>query len=44
MTPDLEAEVAPYRAQKDTLRFPYRDPIPYDLIERLATALAHQHH
>ena len=35
---DLEAEVAPYRAAKDTVQFPYRDPIPYDLIERLVAA------
>lgn len=35
---DLEAEVAPYRAAKDTVRFRYRDPIPYGLIERLVTA------
>lgn len=35
----LEAEVAPYRAAKDTVRFPYRQPIPYDLIARLVAAL-----
>jgi uncharacterized protein YdhG (YjbR/CyaY superfamily) len=34
----LEAEVAPYRAAKDTLRFPLRDPIPYELIARIAAA------
>ena len=32
----LEAEVAPYRTHKDTVRFLYSQPIPYDLIERLA--------
>lgn len=36
---DLEAEVAPYRQAKDTVRFLYKDPIPYDLIERIAIAL-----
>jgi uncharacterized protein YdhG (YjbR/CyaY superfamily) len=35
----LEAEIAPYRAKKDSLRFPYAQPIPYALIERLAAAL-----
>ena len=35
----LEAEVAPYRHAKDTVRLMYRDPIPYDLIERMAVAL-----
>jgi uncharacterized protein YdhG (YjbR/CyaY superfamily) len=31
----LEREIAPYRAEKSTLRFPLGKPIPYDLIERL---------
>ena len=35
----LEAEVAPYRSQKDSMRFPYSKPIPFDLIERLAAHL-----
>ena len=39
MGPELEAELAPYRAQKDTVRFLYREPIPYELIERLAVAI-----
>ena len=43
LDPDLEAEVAPYRAQKDTVRFVYRDGVPYDLVERIAAALAAQH-
>lgn len=34
----LEAEVAPHRAKKDTVRFFYRDPIPYELIGRIAKA------
>jgi uncharacterized protein YdhG (YjbR/CyaY superfamily) len=37
---ELEQAVSPYRATKDTLRFRYRDPIPYDLIVRIATAIA----
>lgn len=32
----LEAEIAPYRTHKDSVRFLYSQPIPYDLIERLA--------
>lgn len=35
----LEAEIAPYRTHKDSLRFTYSEPIPYDLIERLAAEL-----
>ena len=31
----FERELAPYRTAKGTLRFPLREPIPYDLIERL---------
>ena len=37
--PALEEQVSPYRASKDTLRFPLRKPIPYDLIERIVTQL-----
>jgi uncharacterized protein YdhG (YjbR/CyaY superfamily) len=36
---ELEQAVAPYRAAKDTVRFRYDRPIPYDLIERLAAFL-----
>jgi uncharacterized protein YdhG (YjbR/CyaY superfamily) len=35
----LERELAPYRAAKATLRFPIRQPIPYDLIQRLVVFL-----
>ena len=35
----LEAEVAPYRAAKDTVRFRYKDPVPWDLVERLIAEL-----
>ena len=37
---DLELEVAPYRSTKDTVKFRYVKPIPYDLIERLAREIA----
>ena len=36
----IEAEIAPYRAAKDALNFPYSKPIPYELIERVARFLA----
>lgn len=36
---DLEADLAPYRAAKGTLRFPLNEPIPHDLIERVVAAL-----
>jgi uncharacterized protein YdhG (YjbR/CyaY superfamily) len=36
---DLEADIAPYRTKIDTVRFLYKEPMPYDLIERLITAL-----
>jgi uncharacterized protein YdhG (YjbR/CyaY superfamily) len=36
---DLEADIAPYRTKTDTIRFLYRQPIPYDLLERLIDAL-----
>jgi uncharacterized protein YdhG (YjbR/CyaY superfamily) len=31
----LEREIALYRAAKSTVRFPFKKPIPHDLIERL---------
>ena len=36
---DLEADVGPYRAAKDTVRFRYKDPVPADLVERLIAEL-----
>ena len=36
--PALEAEIAPRRSGKDTVRFSYSDPIPFDLVERLVRA------
>jgi uncharacterized protein YdhG (YjbR/CyaY superfamily) len=39
----LEARVAPYRASKDTIRFMFAKPIPYDLIDEIvAAAIAHR--
>ncbi len=35
----LEAEITPYRAAKDTVRFPLKKPLPFELIERLVAAL-----
>jgi uncharacterized protein YdhG (YjbR/CyaY superfamily) len=38
----LERELAPYLAAKATVRFSFREPIPYDLIERLVALLVQQ--
>ena len=38
----FERELAPYRAAKGTLKFPLKQPIPFDLIERVAVLLAEQ--
>jgi uncharacterized protein YdhG (YjbR/CyaY superfamily) len=35
----LDEAVAPYVAGKGTLKFPLAEPIPYDLIERVAALL-----
>jgi uncharacterized protein YdhG (YjbR/CyaY superfamily) len=40
---ELEAQVAPYRTHKDTVRFVYRDGVPYDLVERVAAALGERY-
>lgn len=40
----LERDLAPYQAAKGTLRFPLEAPVPYDLIGRVARALADQRH
>jgi uncharacterized protein YdhG (YjbR/CyaY superfamily) len=37
---EFEQEIAPYRAAKGTLKFPLAKPIPYELIEKVATVLA----
>lgn len=39
---ELEAEVAPYRAAKDSVNFPYTKPVPYDLITRMAVEIVRQ--
>ena len=36
---DLETEVGPLRAAKDTVRFMYKDPIPTELVERIITEM-----
>jgi uncharacterized protein YdhG (YjbR/CyaY superfamily) len=38
--PALERELEPYRAGKGTLRFRLGEPVPYELIARIAIALA----
>jgi uncharacterized protein YdhG (YjbR/CyaY superfamily) len=40
---ELERELAPYRAERSTLRFPLRKPIPYDLIEQVFARHVVQH-
>ncbi|WP_439593206.1 iron chaperone [Microbacterium sp.] len=35
----LEAEVAPYRSEKDSVVFPHARPVPYDLIGRITAAI-----
>ncbi|MFZ4896185.1 iron chaperone [Plantibacter sp. Mn2098] len=36
---DLEADIAPYRSTKDTVRFTVAEPIPDQLITRIVEAL-----
>lgn len=36
---ELEAAIRPYRTAKDTVRFQYKDPVPWDLVERLIAEL-----
>ena len=36
--PELEAEIAPLRSSKDTVRLVYAKPIPYALVARLVKA------
>jgi len=38
----VEQALAPYRAAKATVRFPLREPIPYQLIERLVALRVEQ--
>ncbi|MBB6407064.1 iron chaperone [Arthrobacter sp. AZCC_0090] len=37
---EFEREIAPFRATKGTLKFPLGKPMPYELIEKVATLLA----
>ena len=39
LDPDLEAEIAPHRAAKDTVRFPLKSSVPFDLVERVVSEL-----
>ena len=36
---DFEKDLAPYRAAKGTLKFPFGGPIPYELIKRVGAHL-----
>ena len=36
----LEAEIAPYRAEKDSVVFPHAGAVPYELIGRVADAIS----
>ncbi|QCO96940.1 hypothetical protein FCN77_03380 [Arthrobacter sp. 24S4-2] len=38
----FQAEIAPYRSAKGTLKFPLDKPVPYGLIEKTAALLAAQ--
>jgi len=38
----FERAIQPYRAGEGTARFAYAEPIPYDLIERMATLFRQQ--
>ncbi len=39
---ELAAELAPYRAAKDTLRFPLSAPFPFELVDRIVAAVVAQ--
>jgi uncharacterized protein YdhG (YjbR/CyaY superfamily) len=40
--PALDAELAPYKAEKSTLQFPLNKPMPLELIGRVAARLLEQ--
>ncbi len=40
---ELERELEPYRAAKDSINFSYDQPIPYELIRRVTAFLARKH-
>ena len=39
----LRTDLAPYRGEKGNLKFPLSEPIPYELIGRVASALSREH-
>ena len=39
----LAAEVAPYRGDKDAMRLPLREPVPYELVGRVVAVLVERH-
>jgi uncharacterized protein YdhG (YjbR/CyaY superfamily) len=40
---DLQKALLPYRGEKGNLRFPLSQPMPYDLIGRVVSALSREH-
>ena len=40
---DLAHDVAPYRSGRGTLKMPLREPVPFDLAERVMRALLARH-
>ena len=40
----LEEEIAPFRAQTDSVNFPYTNPVPYELITRVSAEIVRQRH
>ena len=38
----LEGEIAPFRAEKDSVVFPHTQPVPYELTGRVADAISSQ--
>ncbi|MEQ1736003.1 MAG: DUF1801 domain-containing protein, partial [Rhodoglobus sp.] len=39
LSPNLEVELAPFRSGKDSVNLPYSEPLPYELLSRMAAAL-----
>ena len=39
----LESEIAPFRSGRDSVNFRYTEPIPYELVSRIAAFLAQKH-
>lgn len=37
---DLEPQVGPWRSGQGTVKFPFRTPVPYDLVQAIVTSLA----